>query len=404
MPFELDFLNDLERDLLAPKPNKSRPVDRGRRRTQRRRLELLGGALVAAIALVLIGLGAHPWRSGSSTGVSNASAAIEQRLRGLQVVHTKSGDVLDTTDAVILGSAVTSQGTLFLVSGFHLVSGIAEPCEGVLAPAALDDSFSQLPDSNLFFGQYSCGSGRGWGSGGVSLGDVAVGLYGSEPAGVTSVSLVGPSGSVDLPLHHGVYGTVVPFTDAPPTKLVSYDAAGNVVATHPLLPQDFAKDYTPPDSASLHHTLIAETLPDGTPITVERTETDRFGAYAWFLTLAGQPIKGQEWEDDGPIDDASVPKKPDFWVDDVLPEGDARVVLVQSRFGAAVTATLSDGTAIPLQFQTVSSTYSLALAVIPPNDAAGTLTVSGTAPGGSALGSDTIDLPTSAVTMRHETN
>jgi hypothetical protein len=404
MPFELEFLNDLRRDLLTAAESRSRLAAAQRAgRRPRRRLAVLGGVIAAALLLVLVGLGEHPWRSGGSTGVPTASAAIEQRLRGLRVVHTATGGALDTADATILGSATTSQGTLYLVTGFHLVSGITDPCEGVLAPEALDSTYSQLPGSNLYFGQYTCKSAVGWGSSIMRLGGVAVGIFGTASPSTVRVSLVGPSGTADLPLHDGVYGTVVPYASPAPTGLITYDATGTVIKSVSFEPQYFVKDYTYPDETSPHHTLIAETLPDGRPITIELTDTDRYGAYAWFLTIAGTPVKAQSWEDDGPAGDPGT-LKPDFWTDEILSEGGARVVLVSAQAHATATASLDDGTTVPLTFEPVSAHRSVAMAIIPAAEATHQLTVTGTAPDGSPLGSDTADLGTATVTKYHETN
>jgi hypothetical protein len=273
----------------------------------------------------------------------------------------------------------------------------------VLAPHALNDSYSPLPDSNLYFGEYSCGDGRGDSGGSTAfqrIGDAATGFSGSVSATTARVTLVGPSGTVDLPLHNGWYGVVVPYAQPAPTRVVEYDAAGAVTTAFTLPPQYFAKDYLPPNEASAHHTLIAKALPDGRPITVERSDTDRFGAYAFFLTIAGQPVKSAVWEDDG----TAAPAKADFWVDDVLAEGDARVLLIQSDDAATVTATLADGGRLPLTFEPVSATRSLALVVIPASQAAQRLMVGGTTPAGVSLGNDTVDLPSAAVVGLHERN
>jgi hypothetical protein len=386
MIFELEFLNRLDRDLHIA------GVRASRRRPQILAIRV-GATAAVALALVLVGLATLPWGSGNSS----AAAAIEQRLRGLEVVHGANGDTLDTSQATILGSA----GGLYLITGMRLVSGIDGQCAGVLAPRSLDDSFSRLPSSDLYFGDYTCADDTGGGGGTaiLRLGDGGTGLVGSVADTVSRVTITGPSGAVDLPLHDGWYGTVVPYGQPAPTGVTEYDAGGKVTGSYTLHPQYFAKGYVPPTEASPHSTLIAKALPDGRPITVERTDVDRFGAYAFFLTIGGQALKPAQWGVDGP-----VPTKPDFWTDEVLAEGDARVLLIGTQAGATVTAALDDGTAVPVQVEQVGPSRGVALVVLAAAQATGKLTITGTAPDGSSLKSDTVDLPTAKVVALHEMN
>jgi hypothetical protein len=386
MTYELEFLNRLERDLQIAGV-------RAARRRPRSIAIRAGAAAAVAAALVFVGLATLPWGSSSSSAV----AAIEQRVRGLKVVHSANGDALDSSQATILGST----GDLYLITGMRLVSGIDGQCAGVLAPRSLDDSFSQLPSSDLYFGDYTCADDTSGGGGTaiLRLGDGGTGLVGSVSDTVARVTIAGPSGLVDLPLHNGWYGTVVPYGQPAPTGVTEYDAAGSVVGSFALEPQSFAKGYMPPSESSPHSTLIAKALPDGRPITIERTDVDRFGGYAFFLTIDGQPVKAAQWGVDGP-----TPTRPDFWTDDVLAEGDARVIVIGTQAGATVTAALDGGSAVPVQIETVGPRRGVALVVLSAAQSTGTLTITGTATDGRSLRSDTVDLPTATVVGRHETN
>ena len=283
MTFELEFLNRLECDLEFAR------LREARRRPRSIAVRVAGAGAIAG-ALVLLGVATLPWGS----GISSAAAAIEQRVRGLEVVHGANGDALDSSDATILGSA----GDVYLVTGLHLVSGVDTPCAGVLAPRALDTSFGRLPDSDLYFGDYTCAVGGS--SAIMPIGGLGTGLTGTATSGAVRVSLTGPSGAVDLPLREGWFGTVIPYGEPAPTAVTEYDSSGNVIGAFKLEAQYFAKDYVPPTESNPHRTLIAKALPDGRPVTIERTDIDRYGAYAFFLTLDGQPVKAAQWGIDGP--------------------------------------------------------------------------------------------------------
>jgi hypothetical protein len=348
-------------------------------------------AVVAAVVGVVVATGTR--------GTPGASAAIEHRLRNLAVVHAANGVKLDSSDATILGSSPTSLGVVYLVTGFQLINDETDQCIGLLASHPLNDSFSQLPGSSLYFGNYSCGDGGGsFGTGDLVDAD-AVFMYGHAPdSNTVRVALVGPDGSTDLPMRNGYFGTIVPYAPMP-TKILEYDASGNVTATWRLDPRTFTKGYKDLDQTSPHHTLLGAALPDGTPVTVERTNgEDRFGSYAWWIGVAGAPAKGALWVEE-PV--AGYPAQPPgFVIDDVVTVGDARVVLVDDLHDTPVTAQLDDGTAVPLDFHAVGPDRSLALVVLSGDQLSHSLKLDGLIgyADGSKAGSYTIDLASSAIT------
>lgn len=349
-------------------------------------------AILAATAIVavVIGLGTR--------GAPDATAAAEQRLRGVAIVATESGARLDTGAATIFGSANTPEGTVYLVTGFRLVDDESGQCIGLLAGRPLDDSFSRLPDSSLYFGDYSCGASAGT-LGVARLGD-GVFLWGRvADASTTRVMLEGPGGRSQLPLRNGIFGTVAPF-EPRPARIAEYDAAGSLTHSWPLGPRAFAKGYKSPDQTSPHHTLIGATLPGGTPVGVERSDgEDQFGSYAYWISIDGRPAQGTlaQWEPT-----PGEPARPaDFLTATVLTAGGSRLVLIDRVRDVSVTARLDDGTAVPLDFHALSATSSLALVVLSGGQLDRTLTISGQAADGTPLGSDMIDLAGGVITAQH---
>jgi hypothetical protein len=216
-------------------------------------------AVVAACAMVI-----------ATSRAPSAAAAIEHRLHSVAVVTAKDGARLNTRAASILGSANDDGETVYLVTGFQLVGAGDSQCIGLLAGQPLDVSFSRLPDSDLYFGDYDCGSSGSTFASKV-LGDAVV-LWGHvvDPPTVR-VTLEGPVGSTQLPMRDGYFGTIVPFQPRP-TRIAEYDAAGTLAHSWAIDPRQFTKGYRSPDATDAHHTLIAGSLPDGSPVTLERSD------------------------------------------------------------------------------------------------------------------------------------